>query len=73
MLAAWSDLVVRMSKDDDHGRVGPAHRRLARDARRNFPGTRYELRRHGPLILMAVLATQDRKERDELEQRLPRL
>jgi len=49
------------------------YRRLARDAKRNFPGTRHELRRRAPLILATVLATQDRKHRDDLEQVLPEL
>jgi tetratricopeptide (TPR) repeat protein len=47
------------------------HRRLAREARRNFAGTRHQLRQHAPLILATVMAVQDRKRQADLEKALP--
>ncbi len=49
------------------------HRRLAREAKRNFAGTRHELRQHASLILGTVMAVQDRKQRKQLENTLPDL
>jgi tetratricopeptide (TPR) repeat protein len=49
------------------------YRRLARDAKRKFAGTRHELRRLAGLILATVRATQNPKHRDEVEQALPGL
>jgi hypothetical protein len=43
------------------------HRRLAREAKRNFAGTRHELRQHRPLIVATVRAVQDQQARRELE------
>ncbi len=42
------------------------YRRLARDARRNFPGMRNELRRHAQLIVATVAACARHKEAREL-------
>ena len=39
-----------------------AHRRLARDARRAFPGTRTQLRRFAPVVVLTVLASGDHAE-----------
>lgn len=49
------------------------HRRLAREAQRNFAGTRHELKQHAPLILGTVMAVQDQKHRQQLERALPGL
>ncbi len=49
------------------------YRRLAREARRDFAGTRHQLRKYAPLIVGTVLATQDEKHRKELEAALPGL
>jgi hypothetical protein len=49
------------------------HRRRAREAKRKFAGTRHELRRHLPLILATVLATQDAAEQGKLDDILKRL
>ncbi len=49
------------------------HRRLAREAQRNFAGTRYQLRQHAALILGTVVAIHDPKHRQGLEQALPAL
>ncbi|MBI4841457.1 MAG: tetratricopeptide repeat protein, partial [candidate division NC10 bacterium] len=49
------------------------YRRLARDAKFSFAGTRHELRKHAPLILATILATQQQNQRDKLEQLLPQL
>ena len=49
------------------------YRRLARDAKRNFAGTRHELRQVAPLILGTVLATHQPEARKELEELLPGL
>jgi cell division septum initiation protein DivIVA len=49
------------------------HRRLAREAKRNFAGTRHELQRHAPLIAATVRAARQAKHREELEKLLPDL
>lgn len=49
------------------------YRRLAREARRNFAGTRHQLRRHAPLIFGTVMAVQDLDQRKALEGELPAL
>ncbi len=46
------------------------YRRLARDAKRNFAGTRHELQRHLPLILGVVAAVEQPEARAEFEQLL---
>jgi tetratricopeptide (TPR) repeat protein len=43
------------------------YRRLAREAKRNYAGTRHEVRRHLPLILAVVKAAQDPAELGRLE------
>jgi tetratricopeptide (TPR) repeat protein len=43
------------------------YRRLAREALRNFPGTRHEIRKHAPLILATVTAVQDGKHRKDFD------
>jgi len=43
------------------------HRRLAREAKRNFAGTRQELQKHLPLILAACMAAQDSAEQENLD------
>lgn len=47
--------------------------RLTREAKRNFPGTRHELRQQAPVILGAVLATRDPEQRAAFEQHLASL
>ena len=49
------------------------HRRAAREAKRNFAGTRYELQQHIPLILATVMAVHEPPRRAELEASLPQL
>ena len=49
------------------------YRRLAREAKRNFAGTRHELRKHAPLIVGTILATEQPVARTQLEELLPRL
>lgn len=49
------------------------HRRLARETKLNFAGTRYELRRHAGTILGTVVATQDPARRVAFERELPGL
>ena len=49
------------------------YRRLARDARRTFAGTRRELRKQAPLILAVAAAIQEFSRRKDLEQDLPNL
>lgn len=53
---------------DQQGQPAQAreYRRLAREAKRSFAGTRHELRRHAPIILTTVIATQDADQRDAL-------
>jgi len=46
------------------------YRRLAREARRSFPGTRHELRRHAPKILGTILAVHDAAQRQPFEELL---
>ncbi|MBL9126516.1 MAG: tetratricopeptide repeat protein, partial [Verrucomicrobiales bacterium] len=48
------------------------HRRLAREAKRNFAGTRHELLRHAPVILAACMAAQDPEQRPVLGEVLRR-
>jgi tetratricopeptide (TPR) repeat protein len=48
------------------------YRRLAHDAKRNFAGTRHELRKHGPLIAGTVLATHLPEPMAEFEEFLAR-
>ena len=48
-----------------------SHRRLAREARSNFAGTRHELRRSAPLIIGTVMAVLKPDERQKLEEALP--
>ncbi|HBF34875.1 TPA: hypothetical protein DDW35_09980 [Candidatus Sumerlaeota bacterium] len=45
-------------------------RRLAREARRNYAGTRHELRQQAPLIFDVIASVQEPKIRQELEQAL---
>lgn len=47
------------------------YRRLARDARSNFAGTRHELRKHWPVIVGTIMATQKEEHRQRLEDALP--
>lgn len=47
------------------------YRRMARNAKRNFPGTRYELRQHAPLIRATILAVLDVTHRPSLDEALP--
>ena len=49
------------------------YRRLAREAQRNFAGTGHQLRRHVQLILGTVMAVQNAKQRQQMEQALPGL
>ncbi len=49
------------------------YRRLAREAKRNYPGTRHELRQHCRLVVGTVAAVHDVDGRKQLEQALPRL
>lgn len=46
------------------------HRRLGRQAQLNFPGTRHELRKHLPVIVGAIMAVQDREDRQPLQEAL---
>jgi tetratricopeptide (TPR) repeat protein len=46
------------------------HRRLAREAKRNFAGTRHELRQRLPVILGTIMAVHDSGQRSQLEQML---
>ncbi len=48
------------------------YRRLAREARRNFAGTRHQLRQHAPLIVGTVMAAQDSQQRPVLDEVLKR-
>lgn len=48
------------------------YRRLARDAKRNFAGTRHELRQHAPLILATCIAVQNAGQRPVLDEALRR-
>jgi len=52
---------------------GREYRRLARETKFAFAGTRHELRRHAALILGVVGAVQDAGLRGKLETALPRL
>jgi len=44
------------------------YRRLARDAKRAFPGTQQELKRHAPLILGVVVAVHQPEQRPRLKE-----
>ena len=48
------------------------HRRLAREAQRNFAGTRHQLRQHAPLILATLMAVQHPEQRPVLDKVLQR-
>ena len=48
------------------------HRRLAREAKRNFAGTRQELQKHLPLIRVALKAVQDSAQQENLDALLKR-
>ena len=48
------------------------HRRLAREAKRNFAGTRQELQKHLPLIRAALEAVQDSAQQENLDALLKR-
>ncbi|EDN72669.1 TPR repeat protein [Beggiatoa sp. SS] len=54
---------------DKQGNVQEAkkYRRLAREAKANFAGTRYKLKKLAPLILMTVQAVENAEIRKELE------
>ena len=47
------------------------HRRRARQAQRNFAGTRHQLQRHLSVIFGTIMATQDPDHRRQLEDALP--
>ncbi|HLY65418.1 MAG TPA: tetratricopeptide repeat protein [Chloroflexota bacterium] len=49
------------------------YKRSARQAKWESPATRYEIRRHAPLISMTLAAIQSSEARDTLEQGLPTL
>lgn len=49
------------------------HRRLAREAKRRFPGTRHELRRHAGIIVGTVTAAQQPELRPQLEEILAKV
>ncbi|HJX53677.1 MAG TPA: tetratricopeptide repeat protein [Polyangia bacterium] len=50
---------------------GREYRRLAREAKRNFAGTRHELRQRLPVILRTITSVHDPKQRLQFEQMLP--
>ncbi len=54
--------------DQQQEPTGSAHyRRLARQSRFAFPGTRYQLKRFGPLILEVIRAVQQPKLKEQLD------
>jgi hypothetical protein len=72
----WTTYSILSGIADQQGQPAQAreYRRLAREAKRSFAGTRHELRRHAPIILATVMATQDAGQRDTLiAQGLPAL
>lgn len=72
----WKTYSILSGIADQQGQPAEAreYRRLAREAKRNFAGTRHELRRHAQKILATVIATQDADQRDTLiAQGLPAL
>lgn len=71
----WKRYLILAEIADQEGQSHQAreYRRLAREAKRNFAGTRHELRQQAPIILATVLATQDLEQRQALDQLLPTL
>jgi tetratricopeptide (TPR) repeat protein len=71
----WTTYSILADLADQDGQHAQArgYRRLAREAKRNFAGTRQELRRRAPLINATVVATQGLGQREALEQNLQNL
>jgi tetratricopeptide (TPR) repeat protein len=71
----WTTYKIIADIADQEGQHTDAHeyRRLAREAKRNFAGTRHELRRHASVIFSTVAAIHELGQRDALEQGLPSL
>ena len=71
----WKTYNILAKIADQQSREAEAaeYRRLARDAKRNFAGTRHELRRHLPVIIGTIVAVQDGSKREEFEATLPGL
>lgn len=71
----WKAYSILANIASQEGRPSQAdeYRRLAREAKRNFAGTRHELRRRASIIFMTVAAIHDSGQRDALEQGLPSL
>ncbi|HEX9942244.1 MAG TPA: tetratricopeptide repeat protein [Thermoanaerobaculia bacterium] len=69
----WKTYSMLAGIADQEGQPTQAreHRRLAREAKRNFAGTRHELRRVASLIRATVIATQELGQREALEKNLP--
>ncbi|MFT5324845.1 MAG: tetratricopeptide (TPR) repeat protein [Planctomycetaceae bacterium] len=65
----WTTYTVlaKIADQQSRGAEAAEYRRLARDAKRNFAGTRHELRRHLPVIIGTIVAVQDASEREEFE------
>jgi tetratricopeptide (TPR) repeat protein len=64
----WKTYSILSGIADQQGQPAQAreYRRLAREAKRSFAGTRHELRRHAQNILATVIATQDADQRESL-------
>ena len=64
----WKTYFLLSGIADQQGQPAQAreYRRLAREAKRKFAGTRHELRRHAQFILATVMAAQDADRRDAL-------
>jgi tetratricopeptide (TPR) repeat protein len=71
----WQTYNILADIAAQQGERAPAreYRRLAREVKRNFAGTRQELRKHAPLILSAVAAVSQPRLRAQFETALPQL
>ncbi len=61
------ELLAKISNQKGDSDKAKEYRRLSRNARANFEGTKYELRQHAPLIEGVVSAVHDAEVRQQLE------
>ncbi|NQV28189.1 MAG: tetratricopeptide repeat protein [Rhodopirellula sp.] len=60
-------ILAEIADQQSRGDEAAEYRRLARDAKRNFAGTRHELRRHLTVIIGTIVAVQDASQLEEFE------
>jgi len=61
------NILAKIAEKQGDGAAAKAYRRLSREAKMNYAGTRYELEKYRDLILAVIAAVTDAEVRQELE------